>query len=391
MFASRRLDFRGIVAIDFVTFFAFAIWQVLFNNYGRETFGATASQIGIIQAVREVPGLLGFVVGLLAIVTSELRISTISIAINGLGLIIAGTANSIWMLGVGTLIMSTGFHYFVSANQSLLLNYIRGHESGRLQGVMASWEAIAGVAGTIVVFLFSFVLGYRAILVSSGVAFVVAGIVLSFFYKSNRKAEETSTFNMKKSYWLYYVISFLRGCRRHMFSTFAIFLLVANYKLKIEYTALLFFVTSAITIVTNKQLGNLTERLGERFLLAFSSFLLIFIFAGYAYVGSLYVLLVFFVIDSILYGSSVALNSYIRKIARKRDLTNALSIGLTMNHVAAVVIPIAGGVMWDTLGFRVTFIMGAVIVLADMCFSLLVKPPKNRKSFAEEVVGVEKL
>jgi hypothetical protein len=196
MLGSRRINFRGIVAIDFVTFFAFAIWQVLFNNYGRETFGATASQIGIIQAVREVPGLLGVGVGLLAMFASELRISTISIAINGLGLIVAGTANSIWMLGVGTLIMSTGFHYFVSANQSLLLNYIRGHESGRLQGVMASWEAIAGVAGTIVVFLLSFVFGYRMILVSAGAAFVVAGIVLSFLFKSNR-LRRTSTFNMK--------------------------------------------------------------------------------------------------------------------------------------------------------------------------------------------------
>jgi predicted MFS family arabinose efflux permease len=391
MSPSRRINFRGIVAIDFVTFFAFAIWQVLFNNYSRETFGATASQIGIIQAVREVPGLLGFGVGLLAMFASELRISTISIAINGLGLIIAGTANSIWMLGVGTLVMSTGFHYFVSANQSLLLNYIRGHESGRLQGVMASWEAMAGVAGTIVVFLLSFVFGYRMILVSTGAAFVVAGIVLSFLFKGNRAAGETSKFSMKKSYWLYYVISFLRGCRRHMFTTFAIFLLVANYKLKIEYTALLFFITSAITIVTNKQLGNLTERLGERFLLAFTSFLLIFIFAGYAYIASLYVLLAFFVIDSVLFGSGVALNSYIRKIAPKRDLTNALSIGLTMNHIAAVVIPIAGGVMWDTLGFRVTFIMGAVIVMLDMAFSLLVKPPKNRKSHAEEAVGMERV
>ncbi len=391
MLQTRRVGFRGIVAIDFLTFFAFAIWQVLFNNFSRETFGATASQIGIIQAVREVPGLLGFGVGLLALFASEVRISTICIAINGLGLIIAGTATNIWMLGVGTFIMSTGFHYFVSANQSLLLNYIRGHESGRLQGVMASWEAVAGVAGTMIVFLFSFVLGYRLILVSAGVGFVVAGIALSFVFKDNRKITDTGSFTMKKEYWLYYVISFLRGCRRHMFSTFAIFLLVANYKLKIEYTALLFLATSAITIWTNKKLGNLTEQLGERFMLAFTSFVLIFIFAGYAYVVSLYVLLGFFILDSVLFGSSVALNSFIRKIAPKQDLTSALSIGLTMNHIAAVVIPIAGGVMWDTLGFRNTFLMGAVIVLADAIFSLFVKPPKSRRKHVPEVAGAEKL
>ena len=152
MFRTHRIGFRGIVANSFLTFLAFTIWQVLFNNFGKETFNATASQIGIIQAVREVPGLLGFGVGLLAIFSSELSIATVSIAINGVGLIIAGSANTIWMLGVGTFIMSTGFHYFVSANQSLLLNFIRGHESGKLQGVSASWEAIAGVVGTVIVF-----------------------------------------------------------------------------------------------------------------------------------------------------------------------------------------------------------------------------------------------
>jgi len=49
-----------------------------------------------------------------------------------------------------------------------------------------------------------------------------------------------------------------------MFTTFAIFLLVANYKLKIEYTALL-FLSLRYHDCHNKQLGNLTERLGERF------------------------------------------------------------------------------------------------------------------------------
>lgn len=380
MLHARQINFRGIVANTFLTSFVFTIWQVIFNNFGREIFHATASQIGVIQAVREVPGFLGFGVGLLALFAPEVRIATVSIALNGLGLVIAGLADSIWMLGVGTFVMSVGFHYFFNANQSLLLQFIRGKESGRLQGVAASWEAAAGVGGTLVVFLFALFTGYRVILISTGAAFVVIGVILTFIYKSNRGDGEESFFSVKREYWLYYLISFLRGCRRHMFTTFAIFLLVANHGLKIEYTALLFLTTSAITIYTNKQFGNLTERLGERLILASTSFVLIFVFWGYAYISSIYLLIALYIFDSVLFGSSVALSSYIRKIAPKQDMTNALSFGGTANHIAAIVIPIAGGVMWDVFGFRNTFLMGAAIVFADACFSLLINPAKARSA-----------
>jgi MFS family permease len=383
MLHARQIGFRGIVVNTFLTSFVFTIWQVIFNNFGREVFHASASQIGMIQAVREIPGFLGFGVGLLALFAPEVRIATVSIALNGLGLVIAGLADSIWMLGVGTFVMSVGFHYFYTANQSLLLRFIRGKESGRLQGVAASWEATAGVGGTLVVFVFALVTGYRVILISTGAAFVVIGLVLTFMYKSNRAAGEKSFFSVKRDYWLYYVISFLRGCRRHMFTTFAIWLLVANHSLKIEYTALLFLTTSAISIYTSRLFGNLTEQIGERLMLASTSFILIFVFWGYAYLNSLYALIALYVFDSVLFGSSVALNSYLRKIAPKEDMTNALSLGGTANHIAAIVIPIAGGVMWDAFGFRNTFLMGAAIVFADMGFSLLVNP--NAKRFGKSL------
>jgi len=378
MVQQDRIGFKGIVTNGFITILAFTIWRVLFNNYSKEVFDASASAIGIIQAVREVPGLLGFGMGLIALVASEIRIATLSIIINGIGLIIAGMADSLWMLGVGTFVMSIGFHYFVSSNQSLLLRFIRGRESGRLQGVSASWESVAGVAGTAVVFFLTLFLGYREILIGSGAAIVLCGMYLTFRYRSNRAAAEQPTFKVERHYWLYYTISFLRGCRRHIFTTFAIFLLVANQGLNVEYVALLLFATSGITILTARQMGNLTQSLGERPILVGSSLVLVFVFFGYAYITSLYLLIGLFVVDHVLFGSSVALQSYLRKIAPKGELTQQLSIGLTTNHIAAVIIPVAGGIMWDTLGYRTTFLLGAAIVALDVCFSLLINPNKAK-------------
>jgi len=120
-------------------------------------------------------------------------------------------------------------------------------------------------------------------------------------------------------------------------------------------------------------MGNLVEKWGERIVLAGSSFLLIFIFSGYAYISWLPLLTVFFVVDNMLFGSSIALHSYVRKIADKSDLTSCISFSVTANHISAVILPVLGGVIWELLGFKSTFLFGAAIVFIDMLFSLRVK------------------
>jgi predicted MFS family arabinose efflux permease len=103
--------------------------------------------------------------------------------------------------------------------------------------------------------------------------------------------------------------------------------------------------------------------------------LLVFIFAGYAVVDYLPLLIGLYLVDNVLFGSSIALKSYLRKISTPEDLTGCLSFGMSANHVTAVVIPVAGGVAWSMFGHEATFIAGAVIVFVDMLFAL--KVPKN--------------
>jgi hypothetical protein len=377
MLRTRRVDFKGIIINSVALLFGFTIWRVLFNNYAREVFDISAAEIGIIQAVREVPGLLGFTVGLIALALSEVHIVTLSIAITGAGLVVAGLANSILMLGAGTLLMSVGFHNVMTANYSLLLLFVKGPESGRKQGELRSWESVAAVSATFLVFLTSLTLGYRIILISTGLALIVAGIILTLLYTGNRVGGEARSFRVDRRYWLYYVISFLRGCRRHIFTTFAIFLMVANHGLRIEYTALLFLATSTLTIYTNRKFGSVTEILGERRVLVYTSLMLVFIFTGYAFITEINLLIGLFVIDNALFGSGVALDSYIRKVAATKDLTSCMSFGQTANHITAVIVPIVGGIIWDTFGYRNTFLLGTAFVVADVCFGLLVNPKKQ--------------
>ena len=371
------------VSVFTVTFSAITVyigfyaWRVMFNNFAVEMFDASPTDVGLIQAAREIPGLLAFGAGALAVYFTESKVAAISIVTIGLGLLLCGMAPSLVVLGLATVFMSFGFHYFEPNNSSQLLMLSDPNELGRAQGKLLSWEAVAGLIGAGLVLLLTFFLDFRLTFYIIAAIVIAIGLYLTIALPSNRGEQEKRKVRLKKKYWLYYTLSFLRGCRRHIFTTFAIFLLVKNHGLNITVISTIMLANSALTIFTNRMLGNLSDKLGERTVLVGCSFVLVFIFTGYAYVDYLPLLITFYFIDHVLFGSSIALKSYLRKMAPPEDLTNCLSFGMTANHITAVIIPIVGGILWVKFGHEVTFIAGAAIVFIDMLFAL--KVPRNGK------------
>jgi predicted MFS family arabinose efflux permease len=300
---------------------------------------------------------------------TESRIAAISIVTIGLGLILCGLSTSILFLGAATVLMSFGFHYFEPTNSSQLLLLSKSHELGKAQGKLRSYESIAGLVGSGLVLLLTFFLDFRSTFYVIGGIVTAVGIYLALALPSNRTSSEPRRIKIKKEYWLYYTLAFLRGCRRHIFTTFAIFLLVKNHALTITAISTVMLANSVITIFTHRLLGIISDRWGERLVLVTSSLLLIFIFGGYAYVTYLPVLIGLYLVDNVLFGSAIALKSYIGKLAPPEDLTGCLSFGMTANHITAVVIPVGGGIIWSLFGYKATFLAGAAIVAIDMLFA----------------------
>jgi len=125
---NKQLLFFLLVA-NLLHAFGHNVWRALFNNFAVERIGVGADAIGWIQSVRELPGLLAFVVAFLALIFKETRIMAISLILLGLGIIFTGQATSISFLLVATLVMSLGFHYFNPGNNGLILMSIDKEEN----------------------------------------------------------------------------------------------------------------------------------------------------------------------------------------------------------------------------------------------------------------------
>ncbi len=366
-----------IVLANFLLYFGFRIWQAMFNNFAVEEIGVGPGSVGWIQALREVPGLLGFVLGLLALFLSEIRIMALSVVLLGVGMMMAGRANSVTLLLVGTVVMSTGFHFFYPSNNSVVLMMVDKQDAPKTLGQLNSLGAVAALLATAVVYFLAGPLGYRMLFLAVGGLVAAGGLLLLPLSHEKGKLPARRKVVLRRQYRLYYALAFLMGSRRHIFTTFAIFLLVQKHGISVQTTATLFLVNSLVSTYTMQAVGKLVGRLGERLMLSVAFGLLALVFLGYAYIPSLPALFFLFVLDNVLFGFNLALTTYFQKIAHtQEEITSNLSAEQTINHIAAIILPIAGGAVWEQFGSQAPFLVGVAVVLISLVLTQFMRTPE---------------
>jgi predicted MFS family arabinose efflux permease len=374
MYRDNRRLLVFVILSNFLLNVGFQVWQTLFNNFAVEEIGAGPAAIGLIQSVREVPGLLGFVLGFIALFMSEVRIMSLSIIMLGVGLLLTAQAQSVPFLIFATLLMSVGFHFFAPSTSAVMLMVTKTEDTPRMLGNLGSLGSLAAVLGTAIVYLFAASLGYRTLFVGTGLVVIVGGILLLPWGGGHHGLPIGRKVVLRRKYWLYYALSFLLGSRRHIFTTFAIYLFVREYHVTIQTTALLFLVNSIVNVLTLRITGQLVGRIGERLALVITFGSLALVFLGYAYVTILPVLYLLFIVDNVFFGFNIALTTYFQKIAvTQEEITSNVSFEQAINHIAAVIVPIVGGTVWAAFGSKMPFLFGVGIVVAGLILALRIR------------------
>jgi predicted MFS family arabinose efflux permease len=362
---------------NFLYYFGSQIWRALFNNFAVEKVGAGPIDIGWIQSLREIPGLLGFTLGFLVLLLSEKRIVILSLLFIGVGILLTGFSQTVPFLLFSTMIFSIGFHFFYSCNNSLVLMSFNKQQTPGFLGQLRGLGAVTAILATGAVYLLAETLGYRIIFTAVGILVLVGGLLLLPSGKGTEGIPSKRKKILRKRYWLYYTLSFLIGCRRHIFTTFAIFLLVHTYGINVKTAALLFLINHIVNSYALPLVGRLVSRVGERSVLTVSFTVLIAIFLGYAFISYLPVLYILFVLNNLMFGcDGLALPSYFQKIAlSQEEITGNVSAEQTINHIAAIAVPVLGGTIWELLGFQAPFLFGASIVFVALVLTQWIRIP----------------
>jgi len=305
----------------------------------------------------------------------------VSLVLLGIGIIFTGQSTTITVLFVSTFVMSLGFHYFNPGNNGLILMSITHEETPKVMGQLKSLGAIAAVLATGLVYCFADSLGYETMFTLVGAIVIVGGVVLFIVGKGGHSLPGRRKVRLRKRYWLFYTLTFLMGSRRHIFTTFAPFLLVQAYGIDVKMMSLLLLTNSLLNIYVFQKVGKLVAKLGERVVLTIAFAALIPIFLGYAYVNVLVVLCVLFVLDNVLFGFNLAMPTYLQKIAvSPEELTANMSLQETINHISAVIVPVVGGTIWVLFGSQAPFLAGVGVSVVSLILVQLIRTGKEEGS-----------
>ncbi len=347
---------------------SFATWRALLNNFAIEEAGFNGITMGTLQSLREVPGFLAFGAVFLLVWMREQTLAVLSLIALGIGTALTGFLPSVMGLYFTTVLMSLGFHYAETMQQSLSMQLISKERMPEVMGRQIAVGSFTGlfVFGLLWLLLDQWQLDYPLIYLGGGLATVLLAVIIGRGFPHFRgEAEQHKHLVLRRQYSLYYALTFLAGARRQIFVVFAGFLMVEKFGYSAADISALFLINGALNIWLAPKIGRLVGRLGERRMLTVEYIGLILIFSAYAFVETGWIAALLYVLDHLFFAMAIALKSYFKKIGDPADFASTAGVAFSINHIAAVVLPFALGFLW-MLSPSWVFLSGAGIAVLSL-------------------------
>ena len=361
---------------------AFSVWSALLNNFVVEIIRFDGLDIGLLHTIREIPGFLAVGVISILLFFREQTLALLMLCV--LGLATADTAWFPFLSGILTitLLSSIGFHFFETVNQSLQLQWFSKKEAPRKLGKLMA----IGSAATLIAYTF-LVLGWDKLNLSFNSAYMIAGFscfslaVLGYLIFPNFEAPipQRKKMVLRKRYWLYYLLQFMSGARRQIFVVFAGFMMVERFGLDVQQLTTIYLINLMFNIALAPLLGRAVARYGERKALAIEYFglsLVFFAYGGiYLFGWGVFIATLLYLLDHLFFALALAIKTYFQKIADPQDIAATAAVAFTINHIAAIFLPLGLGFLWLASPFLVFCTAGTLSVISFALALLIPRQP----------------
>ncbi|MFT6676343.1 MAG: hypothetical protein ACJAVM_002546 [Sulfitobacter sp.] len=374
---------------------AFNTWSALLNNFVIEVADFDGSDIGLLHTIREIPGFLA--VGVIAIIlfVREQVLGLVSLILLGVA-----TAVTAWFPSMGgiltiTMLSSIGFHYYETVNQSLQLQWLKIEDAPRMLG----WLLAAGSFATLIAYLAIMALwetldlSYNIVyMIGGGVTAVIAVFAMFAYPQFEAPTPQIKKMVLRKRYWLYYALQFMSGARRQIFVVFAGFMMVERFGFQVHEVTTLYLINLVANMIFAPLMGRAVGYFGERRALGFEYIGLVIVFLSYGgvyYLGwGVVVAATLYVVDHMFFALALALKTYFQKIADPADIAPTAAVAFTINHIAAVFLPVGLGFLW-LASPALVFFLAAGMALVSLGFAALIPrhpAPGNETIFSSAIV-----
>lgn len=283
------------------------------------------------------------------------------------GYVFFGLSNSFWTVAPWVIISSMGYHTVLQTQYALGMSLTTEQRSGRILGQMSAISnggAMLAMVMVLITFQYD-LLSFRATFVIAGILALIAAAAI-FRFPSLHDGQEQAVvpqrerFVLRRSYRFYYYLSLLDGARQQIFFSFGLWVLVHQYGLGVPEISALLIAVRGGAMFASPWIGRMVDQYGERQMLSIVNVAYLFALGGYALVDNVYIASLCYVIYSFIFPfSSIGAATYLRKVAVGREIAPSLAMGVTLQHMAAIVVPVTTGYILNYVGFQVPFLIAS--------------------------------
>jgi hypothetical protein len=377
---SKRGDRTQLyLAVTSVVLFrlGYEMYRSVFSNFAGGELGLGAEVVGLVESVREIPGLLAVFAGLLCFYAPEHILAGVFLLVCGVGLMSVSMGTNFWTLAPAILVFSVGFHFYTPLFNAISLR-VAGEEKAKVLGQIAGLSAAGRIIAGLTVFLIVGTIGIRGVLVVGGFLIMVGAVPMFLFGRKGSSPSPSSQDGkrilLRREYSLYYAITFLDSVRRNILNVFSPFALVVIYGVDVRSIAMLSLMNHLATMVASPQIGKFIGRIGCRrsLILDYSASTLIFL--GLAFIPNPYVIAALSLVGYVLFFAfRTAVFTYVDNLCGAGETVRTLYTGQTFNHISGFTIPALGGFLWASFGYTTTFLFGATTALLAVVVSMRTK------------------
>ncbi|MEY8403753.1 MFS transporter [Oscillospiraceae bacterium 44-34] len=382
----RQQAVRLFAAVLALTALANGLGSNIFSNYFNEVFHIDSVQRGFIEIPRESPGILCMVLVAALGFLGNIWMSVVAQVLVLVGLVVMG-----WMSpDYGTMlaflfIHSLGMHLFMPLNDAISMDLAEKGKVGETLGKLKGVNTLFSMAAAVLVFFgfrtgfFSFRSGTILPFALGAVTTAAAVVLLVMMVRAMPRGEGVKNHKLlfRKRYMPYYMVTLAYGCQKRIKIVFAPWVIINLLGQGADTVALLTIAVHLAGTWLAPVIGRLLDRLGVKKMLLVEA---VYIAVSFSIMGWLAGMLAggsFGLSDPLtwlVYGAYVLcvlfeqfnmVHSYMmRSIALDPgEVTRTLSVGLSVDHVMAIIASPVMGMIWHTWGVQYVFVAAMLSAL----------------------------
>lgn len=380
--------FIMLAAMSALFGFALNAQQNIVTNYFDSVLGLKGPQFGYITAIREIPGFLLIFLTALFYRVSLQRVTAGALVLLAVGYAFFGLSNSFWSVAPWVIISSMGYHTVLQTQYSLGLSLTSESKSGSILGRMAAINQGGSLTALIIILIvFHFHPGiFRPSFVVLGAVSLLAALAIFGFPhlhdgEARAQAAKRDPIVFKREYRFYYYLSALDGGRQQVFFSFGLWVLVHQYHLAVaQISAVLIAVTFA-SMSSGPWVGRMIDKHGERRMLSMLNVGYVIALGGYALANNVVIACFCYVLYTFMTPlSPIGAATYLRKVAVADEIAPSLAMGVTLQHAAAIVVPITTGIILNYVGYQIPFLIACVFASFTFFVTRRLDPETQRST-----------